>query len=134
MKTMRWSCFLLRFGGLASAFGGFAHGVISAEAENATHVLEFTNSESLRGILLSAEPGGWRFRSDRLGELTVAAERASPGPRRDRHRRTSIGGTAARERHRAGGRSALSPSNYTVQVSGVAGVTGTILVEIYELP
>ena len=29
---------------------------------------------------------------------------------------------------------ALSPGNYTVQVSGVAGVTGTILVEIYELP
>jgi hypothetical protein len=29
---------------------------------------------------------------------------------------------------------ALSPGNYTVQVSGVGGATGTILVEIYELP
>ena len=29
---------------------------------------------------------------------------------------------------------ALSPGNYTVQVSGVSGATGTILVEIYELP
>ena len=29
---------------------------------------------------------------------------------------------------------ALSLGTYTVQVSGVAGVTGTILVEIYELP
>jgi hypothetical protein len=29
---------------------------------------------------------------------------------------------------------ALSPGNYTVRVSGVAGATGTILVEIYELP
>lgn len=28
----------------------------------------------------------------------------------------------------------LSPGNYTVQVSGVAGATGLILVEIYELP
>ncbi len=30
--------------------------------------------------------------------------------------------------------SSLAPGNYTVQVSGVGGVTGTILVEIYELP
>ena len=28
----------------------------------------------------------------------------------------------------------LNPGNYTVQVSGVAGATGIILVEIYELP
>jgi hypothetical protein len=28
----------------------------------------------------------------------------------------------------------LNPGNYTVQVSGVSGVTGTILVEVYELP
>jgi alpha-tubulin suppressor-like RCC1 family protein len=28
----------------------------------------------------------------------------------------------------------LNPGNYTVQVSGVAGATGTILVEIYDLP
>ena len=28
----------------------------------------------------------------------------------------------------------LTPGNYTVQVSGVGGVTGTVLVEIYEVP
>ena len=28
----------------------------------------------------------------------------------------------------------LNPGSYTVQVSGVAGATGFVLVEIYELP
>lgn len=28
----------------------------------------------------------------------------------------------------------LNPGNYTVQVAGVRGVTGLILIEIYELP
>jgi putative salt-induced outer membrane protein YdiY len=57
--------------------GGFAPGASAAETAKATHILEFKNGESLRGVLLASEPGGWRFRSESVGELTVAVERAS---------------------------------------------------------